>query len=127
MEHFYTTFFKYIETFIPLPEEDKILIKELFKPVTFAKKTMIEKAGDVPQFHNFIVSGFLRNFSTDDNANEITNDLNNGSRFFTSYSSFLNQTISIENIQCLTDCQLLQIHRSDLETASSKGLVQKDF
>ena len=127
MEHFYSTFFSYIENFIPLPDQDKTLIRHLFQPASFSKKILIAKAGEIPQFHNFVVSGFLRNFSTDDNGDEITNDLNNGPRFFTSYSSFLNQTISTENIQCLTDCHVLQISREAVDIAANEGLVQKDF
>ncbi len=127
MEYFYNEFFNYIEGFLSLPDKDRFIIRELFQPVTFPKKTIIAKAGEVPEFHNFVVSGFLRNYSTGDNGDETTNDLNNGPRFFTSYSAFMNQTISHENIQCLTECNLLRISRKAVEIAAREGITQKDF
>lgn len=82
MEHYYTRLFEFVEEIIKLPEEDKESIRQTFKPIFVPKDTLLESAGKVPQFHNFIVSGYLRNFHVDDEGNEITTDLNNGSRFF---------------------------------------------
>lgn len=127
MNHYYEKLFEYIAEILVLPESDALLCRELFKPVSVPKDTIIEPAGRAPQYHNFIVSGFMRNFHVDADGNEITNDLNDGSRFFTSYYHFLNRTVSNENIQCITDCELLRISRDDVEIAAREGITQKDY
>lgn len=127
MEHYYTKLFAYIEEIVRLPEADKASIRRLFKPVFVPKDTMIEAAGHVPQYHNFIVSGYMRNFHLDEDNNEITTDLNEGSRFFTSYFHFMNRTVSNENLHCLTDCELLRISRDDVDVGAASSSTQKDF
>jgi CRP/FNR family transcriptional regulator, anaerobic regulatory protein len=127
MNHYYDKLFEYIAEILILPEHDKAMCRQQFKPVFVPKDTIIAKAGTVHQYHNFIVSGFMRNFHIDTNGNEITNDLNEGSRFFTSYFHFMNRTISNENIQTITDCELLQISRDDVDIAASQGITQKDY
>ncbi|MVM41556.1 Crp/Fnr family transcriptional regulator [Spirosoma sp. HMF3257] len=127
MEHYYTRFFNYVAEVLTLPEEDKASIRQLFKPCFVPKDTIIEPAGEVPQYHNFIVSGYMRNFYVDEDNNEITTDLNDGSRFFTSYFHFMNRTVSNENLHCITDCELLRISRDDVEVGARRSSTQKDY
>ena len=58
MTHYYDTLFRYIAEVLVLPESDKTLIRQLVKPIFVARDTIIESAGRVPRYHNFIVSGF---------------------------------------------------------------------
>jgi CRP/FNR family transcriptional regulator, anaerobic regulatory protein len=127
MEHYYTRLFDYIAEILILPEADKTSIRQLFKPFFVPKNTIIEPAGQVPHYHNFIVSGYMRNFHIDDDNNEITTDLNEGSRFFTSYFHFMNRTVSNENLHCITDCELLRISREDVEVGAQRSSTQKDY
>lgn len=127
MEHYYTRLFEFVEEIIPLPEEDKESIRQTFKPIFLRKDTLLESAGRVPQFHNFIVSGYLRNFHVDEDGNEITTDLNNGSRFFTSYQHFMNRTVSNENLHCITDCEILQITFEDAQRTAISSKTQREF
>lgn len=127
MEHYYAALFEYISRMIRLPEADRESVRRSFKPVFVPKDTMIEKAGEVPGYHNFIVSGFMRNFHLDGDNNEITTDLNEGPRFFTSYFHFMNRTVSNENLHCITDCELLRIGRDDVDTTAARSLTQKDY
>lgn len=127
MEHYYQQFFSYVAEMLVLPEADKTSIRQLFKPVFVPKNTIIEPAGAVPQYHNFIVSGYMRNFHLDPDENEITIDLNDGPRFFTSYFHFMNRTVSNENLHCLTDCELLRINRDDVEAGAQSSATQKDY
>lgn len=127
MTHYYDTLFRYIAETLVLPESDKTLIRQLFTPVFVTKDTIIEPAGRVPQYHNFIVSGFMRNFHWDQHGEPVTVDLNEGSRFFTSYFHFMNRTVSNENLHCLTDCELLRISRDNVDIGASQGITQKDY
>ena len=127
MQHYYEKFFDYVAEILIMPEHDKELCRALFIPVFVPKNTIIEAAGTVPQYHNFVVSGYMRNFHLDHDNNEITNDLNEGPRLFTSYFHFMNRSISTENLQCITDCELLRITRDNVEIAASQGITQKDY
>lgn len=126
-EHYYQTFFDYIAEILELPEVDKQSIRSTFEPIFVPKNTIIESAGQIPKYHNFIVSGYMRNFHLDDNGNENTTDLNNGSRFFTSYFHFMDQTISNENMHCITDCELLRITLEDVGLPKMQSQTQKDY
>jgi len=125
--HFYQTLFDSVEEIVEMPECDRELCIEFFEPVTLPKSTIIEKADNIPGHQYFIVSGYLRNFHLDSSGDEVTTDMNNGPRFFTSYTHFMNQTVSNENIECITDCELLKVTRNDVEILYEKGLSIKDY
>jgi CRP-like cAMP-binding protein len=127
MEHYYQTLFAYVEAVIPLPDADKTSIRQSFQPFCFPKGTIIEKAGTVPEYHNFVVSGFMRNYHLNEENEEITVDINDGPRFFTSYFHFMHRTVSNENIQCITDCEILRIHRDTVDATAAVSQTQKDF
>lgn len=124
---YYSKLFDYVEQIIPMPEEAKDLCKKLFTPHFITKNTILESSGGIPQFHNFIVSGHMRNFHFDEDGNEITNDLNNGNRFFTSYFHFMNKTVSNESLHCITDCHLLRISRENVDVGARSGSTQNDY
>lgn len=123
----FQVFFDYVKLLVEIPESDQEYCRQLFKPVFIKKGTILEKGGTLHKYHNFIVSGHMRNFHHDDKGNEITTDINNGPRFFTSYYHFINQTISNENLHCITDCELLRVSRKDVEKASDIGLTSQEY
>ncbi|MFD2590085.1 Crp/Fnr family transcriptional regulator [Aquimarina hainanensis] len=113
--------FDFINLLMPISEHDQKLCKKYFKPYTVKKGTLLEVEGTTHTHHNFIVSGYMRNFHHDEKGKEITTDINDGPRFFTSYYSFIQQTISNENLHCITDCKLLRINRKDNEIITRQG------
>jgi CRP-like cAMP-binding protein len=127
MDHYYETLFKYVEQIIAMPESDRNQCREYFKPLRVPKDTILEEAGKIPRYHNFIVSGYMRNYHIDEKGEEVTVDLNNGPRFFTSYFHFVNQTVSNENIHCITECELLRITMADAITTAKSSITQKDY
>ncbi|HLL95432.1 MAG TPA: Crp/Fnr family transcriptional regulator [Spirosoma sp.] len=127
MEHYYQTLFDYVAQILTLPESDKASIRQTFRPVFVPKDTLLETAGTVPQYHNFIVSGHMRNFHLDADGNEVTIDLNDGPRFFTSYFHFINRTVTNEALHCITDCEVLRISRDDADMTAEYSLTQKDY
>lgn len=114
-------FIAFIELMIQMPDYERQLCYQYFEPVSYPKNTIIEIEGKVPQYLYFIVSGYMRNFHFDDLGNEVTVDLNYAPRFFTSYNHFVNRTISNENIECITDCELLRCSRNDVDALFSKS------
>lgn len=91
------------------------------------KDSLLEEAGKVPKYHNFIVSGYMRNFHIGENGEEVTVDLNDGPRFFTSYFHFVNQTVSNENLHCITECEILRVSHSDVEKMAKTSLTQGEY
>jgi CRP-like cAMP-binding protein len=127
MNHYYDTLFAYISRIIELPEHDKASCRATFHPRWVAKGTLLEKAGKVPQHHNFIVSGHMRNYYVNEKGEEVTNDLNEGPRFFTSYQHFVHQTTSNECLECITDCEILRISKADADRTYQTSYTQKDY
>jgi CRP-like cAMP-binding protein len=127
MDHYFDKLFAYIHLIWDLPEGDKDVCRLFFKPIQVKKDTLLEVAGKIPNYHNFIVSGYMRNFHLDEKGNEVTVDLNDGPRFFTSYYHFMNRSISNENLQCVTDCEILRITRDDVDRSAEMGNTQKDY
>jgi CRP/FNR family transcriptional regulator, anaerobic regulatory protein len=127
MLHYYDTLFSYISLIIDIPEHDRAQCRETFKPLWVARDTMLDTAGKVPAYHNFIVSGFMRKFYVNDKGEEVTVDLNNGPRFFTSYYDFIRQSPSNEYLQCITDCELLRITKADADRTAQTSITQKDY
>lgn len=120
-------FFNYVEQIIHLPECDRELCRQTFFPVLMEKDTMLEYAGNIPRYHNFIVSGHMRNFHINEEGEEITVDLNDGPRFFTSYQAFVQQTVSNEYLHCITDCVILRISKQNADYTAGISLTQKDY
>jgi CRP-like cAMP-binding protein len=92
-----------------------------------AKDTLLDKAGRVPEYHNFIVSGYMRKYYVTAEGGEVTTDLNDGPRFFTSYQHFVQKTVSNEYLQCITDCELLRISKPDADRTYQTSYTQKDY
>lgn len=119
----YNVLFETVSDLMVMPEADKLLCYQYFEPVFFPKNTIIESAGKIPRYQYFIVTGIMRNFYFNDLGEEITTDMNNESRFFTSYNHFANRTISNENIECITECSLLRIKRDDEDILYSESII----
>ncbi|PTT43481.1 Crp/Fnr family transcriptional regulator, partial [Chryseobacterium sp. HMWF028] len=108
-------------------QEETEAVKKYFEPVAFSKNTIIEEAGRGPQYLYYIVSGYLRLFYTDENGNEVTTHINCPPGFFTSYSDFINSTVSENTIESVTDSELLRISKENLDHLISQSQAMKDF
>ncbi|SFW86136.1 Crp/Fnr family transcriptional regulator [Chitinophaga sancti] len=117
----------YIASNIRLTEKDIALIEKYFEPVLYPKNRILEEAGKVPQYLYYIVSGYLRLFHYNENGDEVTTHINCPPGFFTAYFNFINQTRADENVECVTDCELLRITKDDLDLLTAESDVMKDF
>lgn len=108
-------------------QEETEAVRKYFEPVAFSKNTIIEEAGSVPQYLYYIVSGYLRLFYTEENGNEVTTHINCPPGFFTSYSDFINSTVSENTIESVTDSELLRISKENLDHLISQSQAMKDF
>jgi CRP-like cAMP-binding protein len=112
---------------VALTDNDKELCKKYFEPVLFSKNRIIEHEGKVPKYLYFVVSGFMRLFYYNNLCAEVTTHINCPPGFLTSYTNFINQTKSNENVECITECELLRITKIDLDFLIQNSLAFKDF
>lgn len=119
--------FDFIRLLMDIPKYDQELCLTYFKPYFIEKGTILESADTVHKYHNFIVSGQMRIYHYDKSGKEVTTDLNEGARFFTSYYSFINQVTSSDYLHCITDCKLLRINRKDNETVTRLGKSSQHY
>ena len=110
-----------------LSDLDKELCIQYFEPVLYPKNRVIEEEGKIPQYLYFVVSGFVRLFHYNDKGDEVTTHINCPPGFITSYSNFTNQTRSDENLECITECELLRITKTDIDLLTQKSPAFKDF
>ncbi len=110
-----------------ITDYDISLCKEYFEPVLFPKNRIIEEEGKIPRYLYFVVSGYMRLFSFNDNGDEITSHINCPPGFITSYFNFINSTIATDNLECITACELLRIDKINLDLLTSKSENFKDF
>lgn len=118
---------KLISQNVTLSDSDKELCKKYFAPVLYPKNRVIEEENKTPKYLYFIVSGFVRLFHYNDKGDEITTHINCPPGFITSYFNFINQTKSNENLECITECELLRITKADLDLLTQQSSALKDF
>ncbi|NLR66778.1 Crp/Fnr family transcriptional regulator [Chitinophaga varians] len=110
-----------------LSERDEALYRQYFEPVLQPRNRVIEEEGKIPKYLYFIVSGFVRLFHYNEKGDEVTTHINCPPGFITSYFNFINQTVSDENLECITDCELLRITKNNLEALTRESAAFKDF
>jgi len=112
---------------VKLSDSDRALCTQYFEPVLYPKNRIIEEEEKIPQYLYFVVSGFVRLFHYNDKGDEITTHINCPPGFITSYSNFTSQCKSDENLECITECELLRITKPDLDLLMQQSPVFKDF
>jgi len=108
-------------------ETDTQWCNKYFEPVLFPKNRIIEEEGKIPKYLYFIVSGFMRLFHYNEKGDEITTHINCPPGFITSYAHFINQTKSDENVECITESELLRITKKDLEFITRQSTAFRDY
>jgi CRP-like cAMP-binding protein len=93
-------------------EIEKII--SCFEYKKFASKSYISSSGKITNKIFFIINGLARTYYLK-NGKEITTYLSCDNRFIASYSSFINQTPSYENIHCLEECEVLFINYEKMQ------------
>jgi CRP/FNR family transcriptional regulator, anaerobic regulatory protein len=122
-----TTLIQAISQKVQLSSEDIELCKKYFEAVSFTKNEIIEEQDKIPEYLYFIVSGFMRLFYYDDNGDEVTTQINHSNSFTASYMRFIHGIKAKENVECITDCNLLRISKPNLKTLIDRSDSFKVF
>lgn len=112
---------------VPLSAQHQELCRRFMEPVFYPKNSIIEEEGKVPDYLYYVVSGFLRLFHYNDKGDEVTTHMNCPPGFITSYTHFNNGSCSEENLECITECELLRITKVDLDLLIKQIPSFKDF
>lgn len=99
---------KQITSIASFSENEIEMIDSCFEYESFKAKEFLSEMGKTNNKIFFIVEGLARVYYLKD-GKEITTYLSCDDGFIASYSSFINQTQSFENIQCIEDCEVLSI------------------
>lgn len=119
--------FQEISKKIELNETDKTLCNQFFEAIALNRNTIIEEQEKIPSFLYFVETGFMRLFYYDENGDEITTYLSSPNGFIASFLDLINQKPATENVECITDCQLLRISRQNLISLIDKSENFKKF
>jgi CRP/FNR family transcriptional regulator, anaerobic regulatory protein len=103
-----------LRTVKPLDEEIE-LCKHYFEPLTISRNTILEEQGKIPHYLYFVSTGFVRLFYYDENGDEQTTYFCSPTGFVASFLCFIHQIDATENVECVTDCEVLRITNANLK------------
>ncbi|MCV2484382.1 Crp/Fnr family transcriptional regulator [Flavobacterium sp. SH_e] len=112
---------------VEISGRERDLCAQYFDRVVCSKNSILEESGRIPKYLYFVESGFVRLFHYNNKGDEVTTHINCPPGFITSYSNFITQTISDENLECITDCVLLRIAKADLDLLMRQSPGFRDF
>ncbi len=110
-----------------LTANDVQLCSQFFETVLISKNTILEEQDKIPAYLYFISSGFVRLFYRDENGDEITTNLSSNNAFIASFMSLIHQKKAKENVECITECEIVKIHRNNLLALIDKSENFKQF
>jgi CRP-like cAMP-binding protein len=109
------SFLDYIRQYVELTaEEEKILLSKA-KGRKFLKGQYVVQNGEVCKCESFVSSGCLKAFYIDNEGQEHIIMLAIENWWIADLGSFITQTPADLNVQCIENCELVQIHYNDLQ------------
>jgi CRP/FNR family transcriptional regulator, anaerobic regulatory protein len=118
---------KNINTKVSFTASDIELCQQYFTVHNYPRNTIIDEQDKIPQQLHFINSGYMRLFFYDDNGDEATNYIAAPRQFIAPFLSLVNQQKATENVECITDCEILTIKRDDVFTLIAQSENFKQF
>lgn len=105
----------YIQNFVDLTDEEVSYLKTNLKSRKYLKSQFVLQQGDVCKTSSFIIKGCTKMFYVDDDGQEHIIMLGVEDWWVSDIGSFINQTPSDFNIQCLEDTELIQFPYNKME------------
>jgi CRP-like cAMP-binding protein len=107
---------KNLGKYVLLHEEEQDIIRSLFTPKKFRKRQYLLQEGDIARFETFIVQGVTRTYEVDEKGQEHVVQFGLEDWWVGDLYSFLTETPTKFNIDCIEDTEVLQITKANLET-----------
>ncbi|GAA4824487.1 Crp/Fnr family transcriptional regulator [Algivirga pacifica] len=105
---------KHLQSFQILTEEDMDAFMEFVTPLSIKKGEFLINEGDISKQIAYIQSGIFRSFYHSSEEEEVTYCFTFQDRLITAYSSWITQLPTSENIQALTDMELLVVSKEHI-------------
>ena len=109
-----------LSKYVTLTPEEVDVIASLFSFRTFRKRQYILQEGEINRHETFIVKGLTRTYEVDEKGQEHIVQFGLEDWWIGDLYSFLTETPTKYNIDCLEDTEVYQITRSNLETLYEK-------
>lgn len=108
-------FVKFINSYVSLaPEEETILLSKVSYR-KYLKGQYVVQQGDICKYSGFVISGVTRTFYVDDEGQEHIIMFSMENWWASEIGSFVTQTPSDYNVQCIENTELVQLSYSDQE------------
>ena len=108
------SFLNLFDSYVKLTDSEIEFCKPYFELNSVPKNSIVDEENRVPKHLYFITKWFMRLFYYDTNGDEITTLIVSQNRFVTSFTNFIHETKSNENLECITNCEFYKIERSKL-------------
>lgn len=102
------SFTDYLNTFLILDPDSLNALLALFKPRTLKKNEHFINEGDIANSICFLETGIMRSYYNTSNGNEYNKVFFTNPSIVGSYSSLITKDKSHINIQCLSDCSIIE-------------------
>lgn len=119
--------YRNINKHVSLTAQDKEAIELLFRHRQLRKKQYILQEGDVCKHETFIIKGCTRTYEVDKNGHEHVLQFGLEDWWIGNLYSFISLTPSAYNIDCLENCEVLQISKPNLEKLYEEAPVMEKF
>ncbi len=104
-----------LESYEPITHEGLELVQACFQTTEAKKGDLLVRQGSLVNKLYFINSGYARSYFLNDEGEEFTTSLAQTGQMMSSFEGFQKGVKSSENIQALTDCNLLVVTKSDYD------------
>jgi CRP-like cAMP-binding protein len=108
-------YLRFIQEIHPLSQESIEALVPFLSQKSFARKDFLVRQGNISDELHFIVSGCVREYFEDANADEINTWFGFENAIAVSTYSFFSQKPSLTNIQALEDTETIVIKHEDLQ------------
>ena len=105
---------KFINSFVEFEKNELDALQNKVEIIQLKKNDIFIQEGKIANRIAFTNKGYLRVYYNYD-GEEITRDITPLHSFVTALPSFVSQTPSFEIVSAITDCELITIHKNDLE------------
>lgn len=111
----------YLKSYNILTDDEIEIFMQKTSKRNLKKQDYFIKEGETCKEVAFVLNGIFRSFYISDKAEEITYCITFPNNLMTAYSSFITEQSTVENIQAITDVELLIIPKSTIDDLASKS------
>lgn len=109
------SFINYINKYVLLTNEEETILLSKLSYRKYLKGQYVVQQGDVCKYSGFVISGCTRTFYVDDEGQEHIVMFSAENWWASEIGSFVSQTPSDYNVQCIEDTELIQLSYIDQE------------